>query len=75
MSIRLQVIVSESLDRRVRKSAQRHRLSTSAFVRRAIERALSDEDAEGDALELLAGLEAPTGDITQMLSEIEAGRR
>ena len=73
MSHRLQVLVPESLDRRVRKAAQRSRQSTGAWVRQAIERALSD-DRPADALERLTRLGAPTGDIEQMLAEIEAGR-
>ena len=74
MSIRLQIIVSEGLERRIRKSAQRSRLSMSAFVRRAIERALAEEQDGGDALDRLAALEAPTADLDQMLSEIDSGR-
>jgi predicted transcriptional regulator len=74
MSIRLQVIVPDELERRISKSAQRSRLSKSAFVRRAIERALAEERSAGDPLDLLARLEAPTADIEQMLAEIEAGR-
>jgi predicted transcriptional regulator len=71
----LQIIVPDGLDRRVRKAAQRSRQSTSAWVRDAIERALGDEQTGGDALERLERLEAPTGDIDQMLAEIESGRR
>ena len=74
MSVRLQIIVSEGLERRIRKSAQRSRLSTSAFVRRAIERALAEEQDGGDALARLAALEAPTADLDQILSEIDSGR-
>jgi hypothetical protein len=43
-------------------------------VRAAIERHLADERPETDPLERLKILGAPTGDIEQMLSEIEAGR-
>jgi hypothetical protein len=74
MSSRLQIIVPEALERRIRASAQRSRLSTSAYVRRVIERALVEEQSTGDALDRLSGLEAPTGDIEQMLAEIETGR-
>ena len=73
MSIRLQVLVPESLDRRVRKAAQRKRLPVGAWVRQALEQALR-EDKGGDPLERLATLGGPTGDIRQMLAEIEAGR-
>jgi hypothetical protein len=75
MSNRLQIIVPLDLERRVRKSADRSRLSTSAWVRRAIEQALLDERPGNDALDRLSSIGAPTGDITGMLADIEAGRR
>jgi hypothetical protein len=73
MSHRLQVLVPEILDRRIRKAAQRSRLSAGAWVRQAIERALQ-EHHQGDPLDQLARLGAPTGDIEQILAEIDAGR-
>ena len=73
MSHRLQVLIPEALDRRIRKAAHRSRLSAGAWVRQAIERALQ-EGHQGDALDALSNLGAPTGDIEQMLAEIEAGR-
>lgn len=66
--------MSPGLDARVRKAAQRSRLSKGEWVRRAIERALAEEHGPGDALDRLARLGAPTADIDQMLAEIEAGR-
>ena len=74
MSTRLQVLIPEALDRRIRKAAQRRRLSTGAWVREALERALAESAATTDPLARLAGLGGPTGDIDQMLAEIEAGR-
>jgi hypothetical protein len=74
MSIRLQVLIPEGLDARVRKAAQRSRLSKGAWVRQAIERAIVDGRLPSDPLARLASLGAPTGDIDQMLAEIEAGR-
>ncbi len=74
MSVRLQILVPEALDRRIDKAAQRSRLSTSAWVRQAIERALVDDRPAGEALDRLGRLEAPTADIDQMLAEIESGR-
>ncbi len=71
---RLQVLVPDGLDARVRKAAQRSRLSKGAWVRRAIERALADDRVAADPLAKLSSLGAPTGDIEQMLAEIEAGR-
>ena len=73
MSHRLQVLVPEALDRRIRKAADRSRLSAGAWVRQAIERALQ-ENHQGDPLDQLAALGAPTGDIEQVLAEIDAGR-
>jgi hypothetical protein len=72
--MRLQVLVPEGLDRRVRKAAQRRRLSTGAWVREALERALAQDRPAADPLDALARLGAPTGDIDQMLAEIDAGR-
>jgi hypothetical protein len=75
MSIRLQVLMADALERRVKKAAQRARLSTSAWVRQAIERALAENRPGGeDPLDRLSQLGAPTGDVAQMLAEIEAGR-
>ena len=74
MSNRLQVLVSPALDRRLRKAAERSRVSKGEWVRRAIERALADPRTAADPVESLAGLGAPTGDIDQMLAEIESGR-
>jgi len=74
MSIRLQILVPEALERRVRKAAQRRRVPVGAWVRDAIERALAEGTATADPLDKLSRLGAPTGDIDQMLAEIEAGR-
>ena len=74
MSHRLQVLIPERLDMRVRKAAQRARVSKGEWVRRALEKALSDPSGSVDPLGRLASLGAPTGDIDQMLAEIESGR-
>jgi len=74
MSNRLQVLVPPGLDARIRKAAQRGGLSKGEWVRRALERELSGERVAPDPLERLAALGGPTGDIEQMLAEIEAGR-
>jgi hypothetical protein len=71
---RLQVLIPEALAARVRKAAERHRLSVGEWVRRALERGLAEEQAAADPLAALASLEAPTSDIEQMIGEIEAGR-
>jgi hypothetical protein len=70
----MQILVPEGLDARVRKAAQRTRMSKGAWVRRAMERAIADDKEPIDPLERLSALGAPTGDIDQMLAEIEAGR-
>jgi DNA-binding GntR family transcriptional regulator len=79
MSSRLQVLVPPQLDSRIRKAAQRSRLSKGAWVRRALERALREgidsRATTEDPVARLAGLNGPTADIRKMLAEIEAGRR
>jgi hypothetical protein len=74
MSHRLQVLIPESLEARLKKAAERERLSKGEWVRRAIEQALAQLPRKGDALARLEGLDAPTADIEEMLGEIEAGR-
>lgn len=74
MSHRLQVLIPASLDARMRKAAQRSRLSKGAWVRRAIERALAEGRITADPVARLGSLGAPTGDIDQILAEIDAGR-
>ena len=73
-SHRLQVLIPVGLDRRIRKAAQRARLSTGAWVRQAIERELAGERPAEDPLDRLQRLGGPTGDIDQLLAEIDAGR-
>ncbi len=75
MSHRLQVLIPEALDARIRQAAKRTRVSMGERVRRAIERALEEQKTASDALEKLAALDAPTGDIEHVLGEIEDGRR
>ena len=79
MSHRLQVLIPEELDARIRKAAQRCGVSKGEWVRRAIEAFLvrRDKDAAGpvDPVARLASLDGPTGDVEQMLSEIDSGRR
>ena len=73
-SVRLQVLVPPGLDARIRKAAQRHGVPKGEWVRRALEAVLSEEGRCPDPLARLSSLGAPTGDIGQMLAEIEAGR-
>ena len=74
MSHRLQVLIPDGLDARIRKAAQRTRMSKGEWVRRAIEQALTSPATAADPLAKLSSLRAPTGDIEQILAEIEAGR-
>ena len=77
MSHRLQVLIPENLNARLRKAAERSRISKGRWVRLAIEDSL-ERTAKGrsrsDPLARLASLQAPTADIEQMIAEIEAGR-
>ncbi len=75
MSHRLQVLIPEPLDSRIRKAASRRRLSKGEWVRRALRKALEESAGAADPVERLASLRGPTGEIRKMLAEIEAGRR
>ena len=78
MSCRLQVLIPEELDTRLRKAAQRNRISKGQWVRRALEDSLrqsGESQSQLDALAALASLDAPTAGIDQMIAEIEAGRQ
>lgn len=68
------MLIPDELAARLRKAAERRRISGGEWVRRAIEHSLAEEQRVSDPLATLAGLEAPTADIEQMLTEIEAGR-
>jgi predicted transcriptional regulator len=76
MSIRLQILVPNELDARLRKAADRERLSMGGWVRRAIEERLERQASRVPAnpLAALRALEAPTADIDEMLAETERGR-
>ena len=76
MSHRLQVLIPEELDGRLKKAADRARVSKGEWVREAIEERLARQAARlpADPLAALEGLDAPTADLDDMLAEIEAGR-
>ena len=78
MSHRLQVLIPEELNARLRKAAVRNRMSTGAWVRRAVEESLRDSTGQNqpsaDPLARLGSLDAPTAEIGQMIAEIESGR-
>lgn len=75
-SYRLQVMISSSLDSRLRRAAESARVSRGAWVRSAIEERLEREVGPPirDPLLELGKLNGPTADICAMISEIEAGR-
>ena len=79
MSTRLQVIVSEDELSSLRQAARRTGLTVSEWVRRALRRA-RDEQAGPTAESRLRAVERalacnhPTGDIDEMLADIERGR-
>jgi len=75
MSHRLQVLIPEALDLKIRQAAERERISKGEWVRRAMARALLEKQGSKSALAELLALDAPTGDIEQMIQEIEDGRR
>lgn len=78
MSKRLQVILSDDELRDVRRAAHRQRVTVSEWVRRAL-RSAREAERGRDAGDKLAAVHAatayayPSGDIEQMLAEIERG--
>ena len=67
------MLIPEGLDARIRKAAQRSRLSKGAWVRGAIERAIAEDRQPADPLAKLASLGAPTGDIDQTAGRDRGG--
>lgn len=77
MSHRLQVLIPPELDAQLSKAAQRNRVSKGEWVRRALRESVRKAGrgrTNADPLARLGSLKAPTANIKQMLSEIEAGR-
>lgn len=78
MSKRLQVILDDAEYREIQRSARRHRVSVSEWVRRSLRRARKAEPSveAGRKLDVVRGAvrhEFPTADIDEMLREIERG--
>lgn len=75
-SKRMQLLIPEAMETRLRRAAERDRVSRGAWVRQAIEERL--ERVVGpvaeDPLAELRRLNGPTSDIGAMIGEIEAGR-
>ena len=79
MSKRLQVLLDEVEWEELREIARRHRTTVSEWVRRTLREArerepAGDLDAKLRAIRAAARHEFPTGDIEQMLEEIDRGR-
>ena len=78
MSKRLQVILDDSEMREIQRVAQRKRMTVAEWVRQAL-RAARRQEPTTDARKKLEAVRAatrhsfPTGDIEQILSEIERG--
>jgi hypothetical protein len=78
MSKRLQVLFEESELDEVRRVAERHHMTVAEWVRQAL-RAARRQEPEREAQEKLDAIrraaehDFPTGDIDQMLAEIERG--
>jgi hypothetical protein len=75
---RLQVILAEDEYREIERLARAHRMTVSEWVRRSLRRAGRDEpsidaDRKLASVRAAARHEFPTGDIEQMLREIERG--
>lgn len=78
MSTRLQVVVDDAELKRFRRAARRHGVNLSEWVRRALreaERSSPSASAEHkiDAIRAAQAHDFPTGDIDEMLDDIERG--
>ena len=78
MSKRLQVILKDPDYREIQRAARMRRLSVAQWVREALEMARRQESSKSvaeklQAIRAAARHEFPTGDIEQMLAEIESG--
>jgi hypothetical protein len=79
MTQRLQLLLDDAEFDEIRRIAQRHRMTVAEWVRQALRAARRDEPASAAPRKLgvlcAAGQRSfPTGDITQLLEEIEADR-
>ena len=78
MAKRLQVILQDGEYREIQRVARARRMSIAEWVRQALAAArryepLGDTGKKLDAVREAARQEFPTGDIEQMLAEIERG--
>ena len=78
MSKRLQVMLEERELREIRAIARRNRMSVAEWVRRALQAARQQEPVvdsrrKAEVIRAAAEHSFPTGDIDQILAEIERG--
>jgi len=78
MSKRLQVVLEDQELREIQRAAARQRMSVSEWVRHALRRARRQEPASDarkkiDAIRAAVRHEFPTGDIEDILADIERG--
>lgn len=78
MPKRLQVIIADREYREIQRAARSRHMSLAQWVRQALELARREEPIGSvskklEAVRRAVQHEGPTGDIEQMLSEIEAG--
>lgn len=79
MSKRLQVLLEDEELQEIRAVARAHRLTVAEWVRQTLRRGRSEEPvrpaaAKLEALRDAVAHEFPTGDIEQLLAEIDRGR-
>jgi Ribbon-helix-helix protein, copG family len=80
MSKRLQVLIPEEEFERVSALAARHNVTVSELVRECLKKASSASKSDLSSSEKLtrilnySKLNGPTGDIEQLLAEIDAGK-
>jgi len=78
MSKRLQVILKDPEYREIQRAARSRRMSIAEWVRQALASArrqqpVGDVSKKLEVVRAAARLEFPSGDINQMLTEIESG--
>jgi hypothetical protein len=76
MTRRLQVLLQDAEYREVQRMARARRISVAEWVRRALDaarrrEAVGDVSKKLNAIRLAARADYPTGDIDQMLAEVE----
>jgi hypothetical protein len=78
MSKRLQVLLEEAELREIQRIARSHRMTVAEWVRQALRAAcrrepLGDAGKKLEVVRVASGHAFPTGDVDQILAEIERG--